>query len=393
MRTSPRLSVLLLALLAFLPGVLTSVPAFASEPALPTVDAAEMDAQYATLSEESKANAKAIAQAFMENGFSKEATAGVLGNAWRESHFNPNAENSIGACSIFQFLGGRRDSLLTAVGASSCSGLDAKKVGEFAATEPSNLALLANPMNNHGGYSSAFDAESVQGISGAAYPSADDSFGSLENFKSTKNWYFATIIWGANWERGGNSEMKFKQTALWSATSLKYFTDGSVTSGSDAAQSKGNAGSAGGVKTEWDLIGMPSKVTLPDGTPITVGDASKLSASERANVGEFKDSIQKDISDKSYTTASTAISALGITLFIYAFIVLLAFIADYITPGTNGFFTKAVTFGTTGYSPEAENNNVKNILFISFGLAAVGALIFTGTLSGAVLHLLRFFGL
>lgn len=371
-------------------GVFTSTPAFASEPALPTVDAAAMDAQYNSLSEESRANAKLIAQAFMSNGFSKEATAGVLGNAWRESHFNPNAENGIGACSVFQFLGGRRDNLLKAVGASSCSGLDAKKVGEYAATEPSNLALLANPVNNHGGYQSAFNSESVQGISGAQYPSAGDSFGSLENFKATKNWYFAAIIWGANWERGGNNEMKFKQTALWAATSLKYFTDGNVAN--NAASNKGDA-TFPGAKTEWDLIGMPSKVVLPDGTPLTVGDSANLSASERANVGDFKDSIQKDISDKSYRTASVAISVVGIILFIYAFIVILAFIVDFITPGTNGFFTKAVTFGTTPYNPEAENNNIKRILFISFGLAAVGALIFTGTLSGALLKLLRFIGI
>jgi len=44
-------------------------------------------------------------------GFSRGATAGVMGNIEQESGYDPNSENSIGAFGIFQWLGDRREAL------------------------------------------------------------------------------------------------------------------------------------------------------------------------------------------------------------------------------------------------------------------------------------------
>lgn len=49
---------------------------------------------------------------FLQNqGFSRGATAGVMGNIEQESGYDPNSENSIGAFGIFQWLGDRREAL------------------------------------------------------------------------------------------------------------------------------------------------------------------------------------------------------------------------------------------------------------------------------------------
>lgn len=47
----------------------------------------------------------------INKGFSKAATAGVMGNIQLESNFDPSAENSIGAYGLFQWLGDRRSNL------------------------------------------------------------------------------------------------------------------------------------------------------------------------------------------------------------------------------------------------------------------------------------------
>ena len=47
----------------------------------------------------------------INKGFSKAATAGIMGNIEQESRYDPNAENEIGAYGLFQWLGGRRSNL------------------------------------------------------------------------------------------------------------------------------------------------------------------------------------------------------------------------------------------------------------------------------------------
>lgn len=54
---------------------------------------------------------EAILIFFTGKGFSLEQAAGIVGNVYAESSFNPTAENSIGAYGLMQWLGGRRSNL------------------------------------------------------------------------------------------------------------------------------------------------------------------------------------------------------------------------------------------------------------------------------------------
>lgn len=57
----------------------------------------------------------------INKGFSKAATAGVMGNIELESGYDPNAENASGAYGLFQWLGDRRSGLEAYATAKSCA--------------------------------------------------------------------------------------------------------------------------------------------------------------------------------------------------------------------------------------------------------------------------------
>ena len=371
---------------------LTPAPAYAL-PANPNVSDEVIEANWATLSAEQQEAAKQVVAEAKAEGYSAEAAAAIAGNFWRESHFNVDAVNaSSGACGMYQALGDRQTLLFTYNGVSGCSGLKAKETTQ-AALADGRSEWLGWPTTSliYGGMASyALNEAGVWGITGGTVPSADDSFGSLEGFKSTDNWYFATWIWMTNWEAPGAAEAGFMERASYAATVLKKVgnTDPAAKSTTSGAQS----GSTGGVLDEWSLPGMPKKPEIAKGQSLTFADGSQLTAKQRANASDLKTQLEEEKAREQASYVRAGIAVIGILLFVYSLVVLLALLFDL--AASSDFMLKAVTLNRIKYSPlPAEERpkgtfGVVGVGVICFFLAALGALIFTGVLPSWLAHLI-----
>lgn len=388
-RARRALLALIAAVIVMLP--LTPAPAYAL-PANPNVSDEVIEANWATLSAEQQEAAKQVVAEAKAEGYSAEAAAAIAGNFWRESHFNVDAVNaSSGACGMYQALGDRQTLLFTYNGVSGCSGLKAKETTQ-AALADGRSEWLGWPTTSiiYGGMASyALNEAGVWGITGGTVPSADDSFGSLEGFKSTDNWYFATWIWMTNWEAPGAAEAGFMERASYAATVLKKVgnTDPAAKSTTSGAQS----GSTGGVLDEWSLPGMPKKPEIAKGQSLKFADGSQLTAKQRANASDLKTQLEEERDREAAESARTWVAVVGVVLFVYALVILLSLLIDLSFPLFS--VLKGVTFGRIKYSPLPADERPKGtygvagVLTVCFAFAALGALIFTGVIQSWLAHL------
>ena len=89
-------------------------------------------------------NANAVAQFFINKGESPVVAAAIAGNVFQESGYDPTIENSIGAYGAFQYLGDRRDALLSFAEANNLDPSDLNTQLEFAWYEMNQEGTLEN---------------------------------------------------------------------------------------------------------------------------------------------------------------------------------------------------------------------------------------------------------
>lgn len=118
----------------------------------------------------------------VNKGFSKAATAGVMGNIELESRYDPNAENPSGAYGLFQWLGGRRDGLEAFATSKSCAANDLQLQMEY------------------------FYYEVTTGPESNCFPTYTD-LPNLDAFKSLTDPEAAAILFEQAFERSGGAGM------------------------------------------------------------------------------------------------------------------------------------------------------------------------------------------
>ncbi|MEA4805079.1 phage protein [Acetobacterium wieringae] len=118
----------------------------------------------------------------INKGFSKAATAGVMGNIELESGYDTNAENASGAYGLFQWLGGRREGLEAYATAKSCPVDDLQLQMEY------------------------FYEEITTGAESACFPTYTD-LPSLDAFKALTDPEAAAILFENAFERSGGAGM------------------------------------------------------------------------------------------------------------------------------------------------------------------------------------------
>lgn len=118
----------------------------------------------------------------INKGFSKAATAGVMGNIELESGYDTNAENPSGAYGLFQWLGGRREGLEAFATAKSCAVNDQQLQMEY------------------------FYYEITEGGESDCFPTYTD-LPSLDAFKSLTDPEAAAILFEQAFERSGGAGM------------------------------------------------------------------------------------------------------------------------------------------------------------------------------------------
>lgn len=89
-------------------------------------------------------NANAVAQFFIDKGEPPIVAAAIAGNVFQESGYDPTIENSIGAYGAFQYLGDRRDALLSFAEANNLDPSDLNTQLEFAWYEMNQEGTLEN---------------------------------------------------------------------------------------------------------------------------------------------------------------------------------------------------------------------------------------------------------
>lgn len=373
---------------------LTPAPAYAL-PANPNVSDEAIEANWATLSAEQQEVAKQVVAEAKAEGYSAEAAAAIAGNFWRESNFNVDAVNaSSGACGMYQALGDRQTLLFTYNGVSGCSGLKAKETTQAALADGRSewLGWPTTRLIYDGMASYALNEADIWGITGGTVPPADDSFGSLEGFKSTDNWYFATWIWMTNWEAPGAAEAGFMQRASYTATVLKKVGNTDPAAKSDTTSAQSGSTTDSGVLDEWSLPGMPKKPEIAKGQSLTFADGSQLTAKQRANASDLKTQLEEERDREAAESARTWVAVVGVALFLYALVILLSLLIDLSFPLFSAL--KGVTFGQVKYSPLPADERPKGtygvagVLATCFAFAALGALIFTGVIQTWLAHLI-----
>jgi hypothetical protein len=149
---------------------------------------------------------------FSSNGFSPEATAGILGNLQQESSLNPSAENaSSGAFGIGQWLGGRKTNLQNY----------AKENGMEANSLDAQLQFMLQEMN--GGDSTT--------------ASILNKNGGLDSFKKMTDPVAAADLFEKAFERSGGSEMGKRRQY---ATGFYNQSDSAQWSTNNSSNSKNN---------------------------------------------------------------------------------------------------------------------------------------------------------
>ncbi|MEL7659619.1 phage protein [Acetobacterium wieringae] len=118
----------------------------------------------------------------INKGFSKAATAGVMGNIEVESGYDTNAENPSGAYGLFQWLGGRREGLEAFATSKSCAVDDLQLQMEY------------------------FYYEVTTGGESDCFPTYTD-LPSLDAFKSLTDPEAAAILFEQAFERSGGAGM------------------------------------------------------------------------------------------------------------------------------------------------------------------------------------------
>lgn len=181
------------------------------------------------------------------------------------------------------------------------------------------------------------------------------------------------------------------ERASYAATVLKKVgnTDPAAKSSTSGAQS----GSTGGVLDEWSLPGMPKKPEIAKGQSLTFADGSQLTAKQRANASDLKTQLEEEKAREQAASARSGIAVIGILLFVYALVILLALLIDLSAPLFS--VLKGVTFGRIKYSPLPADERpegtygVAGVLATCFAFAALGALIFTGVIQTWLAHLVN----
>ena len=202
-----------------------------------------------------------------------------------------------------------------------------------------------------------------------------------------------------NWEAPGAAEAGFMERASYAATVLKKVgnTDPAAKSTTSGAQS----GSTGGVLDEWSLPGMPKKPEIAKGQSLTFADGSQLTAKQRANASDLKTQLEEERDREAAESARTWVAVVGVVLFVYALVIVLAFLFDLAFPLFS--LLKFATAGSLTVHHESQSRaGVKELgapprgrwatwgnVFTTAGLvAALGGLLISGTLQSWLANLI-----
>jgi len=183
------------------------------------------------------------------------------------------------------------------------------------------------------------------------------------------------------------------QRASYTATVLKKVGNTDPAAKSDTTSAQSGSTTDSGVLDEWSLPGMPKKPEIAKGQSLTFADGSQLTAKQRANASDLKTQLEEERDREAAESARTWVAVVGVALFLYALVIVLAFLLDLAFPLFS--ILKIVTAGSLTVHHESQSRaGVKELgapprgrwatwgnVFTTAGLvAALGGLLISGTL-------------
>lgn len=135
---------------------------------------------------------------------------------------------------------------------------------------------------------------------------------------------------------------------------------------------------------EWELDGMMGRTQMEQGHGLP-SDPTILSADQKQQASELLDGLQYDREKSFVSKFTTGVSLVGILIFLYGIVVLLAFFIDRTSMGGMQIMLPAVTLNRfrvhTGSKESRPDGGVGwiGILCMSAGFIIIGAFVFSGT--------------
>lgn len=280
---------------------------------------------------------KSIWQALRQAGCTEECAAGVMGNIWRESHYDPTlvqgmkkswsgsygTNNSVGLGLCQWTDSGRKSKLAASADELGCQWTDIR----------CQVKLLVEEINDdhwcktyhNGGY----------------------SFNSAQEFKECTDMKYACGAFCYNWERPGHPA--FQERLQYAQEAYDKFK-GTAIEGAEQTQENGEDGdeevTLHDVTPESQLVGVKEKSKLLEGIKeIIFTDDSSLNSSESYSVQNIRQDIEDSKSDYLFNLIRTGICFIGMMLIFIPIFLILCAIFDKANSFIEVSALGAITFG------------------------------------------------
>ena len=332
-------------------------------------------------------NQKTIWNYFRANGFSEQATAGIMGNIQQEcgydntrvqgnKPFGPEFANGhwrgIG---IAQWTNGRQLNLIKLADQKGVQWMDLNTQLEFL------LGEMSNSQKNW--------------IKWATIPK-EKRFSSLDEYKECKDIERTAYVFYKGFERAGDTD--FQKRLNYANQSYSKFT-GTPISDIDT----GNSGSTSGgnsslitIIAEKDLVGMPKYEGIASdivARPLPDGDS--LSTSEKVSVSEIRNSIIERHKWSAWDTARVGVVFIGLVLLVFGVLLGVSYLFDKVNTIVEISLVSVVSLGTLRFTHEEGvlgqgYVNKDNILKIEFIIFCVGFFLISGALFNWLIDIIYF---
>lgn len=281
---------------------------------------------------------KQIWQTLRKAGCTEECTAGIMGNIWRESVYDPTMVQNFKktwSSSYHGTLGfglaawtdtGRQDALAALCDQRGVQWTDIDVQLEFLVSEIKDDGWCKT------------------------YHNAGYSFGSAAEFMSCTDIEYACGAFCYNWERPGKPGFS---TRLEEAKRVYEVFKGTPIEGDKKEEENKKDGENSSFLDEWGVTGMPSKSKLTvDGKEVELKDSSSLTTGENYSVQTVREGLDTLSVADMITKARVAVCFVGILLIFYSVFLVVAVVFDK----TNQFFevsmVSILTFGRLQYSDD-----------------------------------------
>lgn len=321
---------------------------------------------------------KAIWQALRQAGCTEECAAGVMGNVWRESHYDPT------------LVQGMSKSWKASYGTTGSKGL-----GLCQWTDLGRKNLLAASADELGCQWTDIRCQTkllVQEINDdhwcQTYHNAGYSFNSAQEFKECTDIDYACGAFCYNWERPGHPA--FAERIQYAHEAYDKFK-GTPVEGAEGGEEEKEDGDEevklNGVVSEDQLVGIKPGSKLLEGIKdIILTDASSLNSSEAYSVQNVRADLEASKADYWVNMARTAICFVGMMCIFYSVFLILCVIFDR----ANQFIElSAIGVFTFGHITDVDNElagesstciTTGHFIKVLIVLIAVGLLLVSGTI-------------